>query len=154
MNARGRAPLHPPLRLRLTFAFAAAMALLLTGLGLFIYARFETGLDQSLNQGLRSRANDVRALVNQADTGLADAGGTRLSRTGTGFAQVLMAGGKVLDQTPGLPRRPVLSPRVIRSAGMPLKNLTLALPFGHTRKRNKQRVGQVDRPHLSVLGPT
>jgi two-component system OmpR family sensor kinase len=98
-------------------AFAAAMALLLTGLGLFIYARFETGLDQSLNQGLRSRANDVRALVNQADTGLADAGGTRLSRTGSGFAQVLMVGGKVLDQTPGIPHRPILSSREIRSAG-------------------------------------
>ena len=73
---------HTSLRLKLTLAFAAAMALLLTGLGLFIYARFQAGLDQSLNQGLRSRTNDVRALVNQADTGLADAGGARLSQTG------------------------------------------------------------------------
>ena len=61
MRGPRQASLHPSLRLRLTFAFAAAMALLLTGLGLFIYARFEASLDQSLNQGLRSRANDVRA---------------------------------------------------------------------------------------------
>src|SRR5689334_17562430 len=111
-----RVLLHPSLRLKLTLAFAAAMALLLTGLGLFIYARFESSLDQSLNQGLRSRTNDVRALVNQADTGLAD-GGARLSRTGTGFAQVLMHGGSILDQTPGIPRRPILNLRESARAG-------------------------------------
>jgi two-component system OmpR family sensor kinase len=109
----GRTGLHLSLRLKLALAFAAAMAVLLTGLGLFIYARFQAGLDESLNQGLRSRTNDVRALANQADTGLADAGGSRLSQTGMGFAQVLRPGGKVLDQTPGIPRRPFLSARDI-----------------------------------------
>jgi signal transduction histidine kinase len=93
------------------------MGLLLTGLGFFINARFQTGLDESLNQDLRSRASDVRALVNQTDTGLADAGGARLSRTGTGFAQVLKPGGKVLDQTAGIPRKPLLSARDIARAG-------------------------------------
>jgi two-component system OmpR family sensor kinase len=107
---------HPSLRVKVTLAFAVAMGLLLTGLGLFIYARFQTVLDQSLNQGLRSRANDVRALVNQADTGLASADGTHLSQTGTGFAQVLKPGGTVLDQTPGLTRQPMLSPRDISRA--------------------------------------
>jgi two-component system OmpR family sensor kinase len=111
-----RAVLHPSLRVKLALAFAAAMALLLTGLGLFIYARFQSGLDQSLNQGLRSRTNVVRALVNQADTGLADAGGSHLSQTGAGFAQVLSPGATVLDQTPGLPRRPILSSREISLA--------------------------------------
>jgi signal transduction histidine kinase len=105
---RRRISMLPSLRVKLTLAFAAAMAVLLTGLGLFIYARFETSLDQSLNQGLRSRADDVRALVNQADTGLADSGGARLSSTGAAFAQVLTPGGKVLDQTPGVARRPIL----------------------------------------------
>jgi signal transduction histidine kinase len=113
----GRTGLHPSLRLKLTFAFAAAMGLLLIGLGVFIYARFQAGLDGSLNQGLRSRANDVRALVNQADTGLADAGRASLSRTGTGFAQVLKPGGGVLDQTPGIPRKPLLGVRDIARAG-------------------------------------
>ena len=111
-----RERLHPSLRLKLTLAFALAMGLLLTALGFFIYARFQRSLDESLNQGLRSRASDVRALVNQADTGLADAGGARLSRTGTGFAQVLEPGGKVLDQTPGIPRKPLLNARDITRA--------------------------------------
>ena len=113
---RPRAALRPSLRVKLTLAFAAAMALLLTGLGLFIYARFETSLDQSLNQGLRSRSEDVRALVNQADTGLADAGGARLSRTGTGLAQVLTPRGSVLDQTPGIPRMSILGARSLALA--------------------------------------
>jgi signal transduction histidine kinase len=117
----GRIGLHPSLRLKLALAFAAAMALLLTGLGLFVYARFQASLDESLNQGLRSRANDVRALANQADTGLADASGSRLSQTGTGFAQVLTTRGKVLDQTPGIPRRPVLgTPDIARAGRRPI----------------------------------
>lgn len=116
MTALPRTVVHPSLRLKLTLAFAFAMSVLLTGLGLFIYARFKTSLDQSVNQGLRSRAHDVRALVNQADTGLADAGGARLSRTGTAFAQVLTRRGGVLDQTPGIPRRPILRPHDIARA--------------------------------------
>jgi signal transduction histidine kinase len=113
---RGPTLRHPSLRFKLTLAFAAAMALLLSGLGAFIYASFERSLDQSLNQGLRSRTSDLRALVNQADTGLADAGGARLSRTDTGFAQVLTPNGSVVDQTPGFPRRTVLSAREIARA--------------------------------------
>jgi two-component system, OmpR family, sensor kinase len=112
----GPRSLHPSLRLKLTLAFAVAMGLLLTGLGFFVYARVQAGLDDSLNQGLRSRANDVRALVNQTDTGLADAGGARLSRTGAGFAQVLTPGVTVLDQTPGTPRKPTLGPSDIARA--------------------------------------
>jgi two-component system OmpR family sensor kinase len=124
---RGGSLRHPSLRLKLTLAFAAAMALLLTGLGFFIYASFEKSLDQSLNQGLRSRTSDVRALVNQADTGLADAGGARLGRTDPGFAQVLSANGRIVDQTPGLPRRPVLSAREIARANRGAILLTTAI---------------------------
>jgi two-component system, OmpR family, sensor kinase len=121
MGNLGRTGRHPSLRLKLALAFAAAMALLLTGLGLFVYARSQAGLDQSLNQGLRSRANDVRALVNQADTGLADAGGARLSGTGAGFAQVLKTDGAVLDQNPGIPRRSILGARdMLRASQGPL----------------------------------
>src|SRR6266853_266032 len=113
----GRRALHPPLRLKLTLAFATAIGVLLAGLAVFIYARFQAGLDQSLNQGLRSRANDIGALVKQADTGLAEAGAARLNRAGAGFAQVLRPGGSVLDQTPGLPHSRLLSGRDIVRAG-------------------------------------
>jgi two-component system OmpR family sensor kinase len=108
---------HPSLRVKITLAFAAALGLLLTGLGLFIYARFQANLDESLNQGLRARANDVRALVEQSDTGLAEAGAGGLNRAGAGFAQVLAPGPQVVDQTRGLPHTPILSARDIARAG-------------------------------------
>jgi hypothetical protein len=98
------------LRLRMTLVFAGAMALLLGALGLFIYVRVQSGLDRSLSQGLRSRAEDVRALVLQADSGLKQAGQSYLATPGERFAQILREDGRVLDRTPSLPPRVLLSP--------------------------------------------
>jgi two-component system OmpR family sensor kinase len=86
-----------PLRLRLTAAFALAMTVLLTAAGLLLYQHLRTSLDRTLAQGLRARAGDISALVNQADTGLREAG----LRT-NGFAQVVDLRGKIVDQTPGV----------------------------------------------------
>jgi signal transduction histidine kinase len=97
------------LRMKMTLAFAAAMAVLLAALGMFVYLRFQSGLDHSLNQGLRSRAEDVRALVMQADTGLKQAGSSSLATPGERFAQILSPGGRVLDGTPSLPAQSLLS---------------------------------------------
>jgi signal transduction histidine kinase len=91
-------------------AFAGAMALLLAALGAFVYVRFEGSLDRSINQGLRSRAEDVRALVTQADSGLRQAGRSALTAPGERFAQIIGPSGKVEDATPSLPGRPLLSP--------------------------------------------
>ena len=52
-----------PVRLRLTLIYAGVMTLLLTGLGLFLYFHFESGLDTALNQQLRARAGEVAALT-------------------------------------------------------------------------------------------
>jgi two-component system OmpR family sensor kinase len=100
---------RPSLRLKITAVFTAAMALLLAGLGFFVYSRFQASLDRSLNQGLRSRTNDVRALVMQADSGLAEAGHGSLAGVGAGFAQILMTNGLALDATPGITQRSLLS---------------------------------------------
>jgi signal transduction histidine kinase len=102
------------LRLKITLVFAGAMALLLAALGLFVYVRYQQNLDGSLNAGLRSRAEDVRALVMQADSGLKQAGGNSLATPGERFAQVLAANGRVLDETPSLPRAALLSEAELR----------------------------------------
>jgi two-component system OmpR family sensor kinase len=86
-----------PLRLRLTAAFALAMTVLLTAAGFLLHQHLRTSLDHTLAQGLRARAGDISALVNQADTGLQESG----LRT-DGFAQVLDLRGRVVDKTPGL----------------------------------------------------
>jgi signal transduction histidine kinase len=100
-----------------TLAFAIAMTLLLGALGMFVYLRYQDGLDRSLNQGLRSRADDVRALVMQADSGLRQAGQSSLAAPGERFAQILTVNGKVLDATPSLPRRAILSPAELSRSG-------------------------------------
>jgi heavy metal sensor kinase len=97
------------LRLKVTLAFALAMALLLGALGMFVYLSFQSSLDHSLNQGLRSRAEDVRALVMQSDSGLRQAGQTSLAAPGERFAQIVTVNGKVLDGTASLPRQAILS---------------------------------------------
>jgi two-component system, OmpR family, sensor kinase len=105
----------------MTLVFAGAMALLLGALGLFIYVRVQGGLDRSLSQGLRSRAEDVRALVLQADSVLRQAGQSSLATPGERFAQILRADGKILDRTPSLPPRVLLnSAQLSRATAAPL----------------------------------
>jgi signal transduction histidine kinase len=103
-----------PIRVRLTLAFALAMAIVLSATGLFLYLRLESALDGTINQGLRGRAADVTALVQQADTGLRDA--RQLRGLDTGFAQVLGARGNVIDATRGFTRGPLLDGRQLQRA--------------------------------------
>jgi two-component system, OmpR family, sensor kinase len=92
------------------------MALVLAATGLFLYLRLRSDLDHTLTQGLRSRAGDVSALVQQSDTGLRDAARSGAGGVGADVAQILDASGRVFDGTPGLQSRPVLSPAQLRIA--------------------------------------
>jgi len=97
-----------PIRVRLTLVFALAIALVLAATGMFLYVRLGSTLDGTINQGLRSRASDVAALAQQADTGLRDASRPLPGPSG-GFAQILSERGVVVDATPGLLQRSLLS---------------------------------------------
>lgn len=105
-----------PLRARLTLIFASAMAVVLAATGFLLYDHLATSLDGTLNQGLRARAADVAALVVQADTGLRDSRPGSYGGSGSGFAQVLDSGGRVFDQTPGLPQAPLLDAAQLKRA--------------------------------------
>jgi two-component system OmpR family sensor kinase len=98
-----------PIRLRLTLAFAAALALLLGGAGLLLYVQLARSLDHTIARSLRARAADVAALVAQADTGLREAPPGAFAGAGGDFAQILDAHGRVLDETPGLGRTPLIT---------------------------------------------
>jgi two-component system, OmpR family, sensor kinase len=104
-----------PLRFRLTAAFGLAMAVLLTAAGFLLYDHLSTSLDRTLAQGLRTRAADISALVQQADTGLQESG----LRT-DGFAQVVDLRGKVVDETPGLSTSLLTSAQLKRARTGPL----------------------------------
>jgi two-component system OmpR family sensor kinase len=91
-----------PTRLRLTLAFAAGMAVLLAAMGLFLYLRLGAALTQTIDQGLRGRADDVATMVRASGSRLPEAGGNRLVEQEENIAQVLDPDGTILDSTPGV----------------------------------------------------
>jgi two-component system, OmpR family, sensor kinase len=106
---------RPPIRVRLTLAFAGVMAVVLAATGLFLYLHLRSDLDRTIDRGLRSRAADVSALVQQADSGLRDAG-ARHARGAGDVAQILRADGRIFDASPGLGRSRLLTPPQLGAA--------------------------------------
>jgi two-component system OmpR family sensor kinase len=89
-----------PIRLRLTVVFALAMAIVLSLAGWLVYTRVANDLNRALDDQLRSRAQDVSALVRR-DGSLQSTGGVLIEH-GESFAQLLSANGRVLDATPSV----------------------------------------------------
>ena len=113
--AEVRLPARLPIRVRLTLAFAAAMAVVLAATGAFLYLRLGATLDHTIDQGLRSRADDLAAAVRRGDPRLGEGAG-RLATEQESVAQVLAADGAVIDATPSLLGRPLLDRAVIKRA--------------------------------------
>jgi signal transduction histidine kinase len=90
------------------------MAVVLAATGLFLYVRLGSALDRTIDQGLRARAADVAALVEQADTGLSEA--RSLRGPDDGFAQIVGPKGTIVDATPGLAGKPLLADRQLELA--------------------------------------
>lgn len=105
-----------PIRLRVTLAFAVAMALVLGALGLFLYLRLEAQLDESIDNGLRSRAGEVAALARASETGLRGSRASAAIEPDESFAQVLTPTGRPVDSTPQLGAQPVLGPSELARA--------------------------------------
>ncbi|MGI8594259.1 MAG: ATP-binding protein [Solirubrobacteraceae bacterium] len=105
-----------PVRLRLTAAFAGAMAVVLLATGMFVYLRLGADLDATIDQGLRSRAGDVTALVQGAGSDLATADRSPLTEQGESLAQVLDPAGRVVDSLPALRSQPLLTRAQARRA--------------------------------------
>jgi signal transduction histidine kinase len=109
-----------PIRLRVTLAFTAAMALVLIGVGFFLYFRLEARLDESIDNGLRSRAGEVSALASTPERALGGSHNASLIESSESFAQVLTRGGRIVDSTPQLGDRRVLSrPQLAQAAASP-----------------------------------
>ena len=98
-----------PVRVRVTAAFAVVMALVLGATGLFLYLRLAAELDESLAAGLRSRAGDVAALVEQSGSGLERSAGSSLVEQGENIAQILDSSGAIVDTTPVVRGLPLLT---------------------------------------------
>jgi two-component system OmpR family sensor kinase len=125
------------------------MALVLGATGAFVYVRFGSELDNTINSGLRSRASDLVALVREVDSGLSE-GRQHLVGREESFAEVLDPGGQVSDASPAVGNRVLLSPGELRRAlrqplivnrssvpGLPDQFRLLAVPV---RARGQERV--------------
>jgi len=98
-----------------TLVFVGVMALVLGATGVFVYLRFSSELDATINSGLRSRASDVASLVKEADSGLQE-GRQNLVGGSESFAEVLSAGGRVSDSSPAVGHQVLLTPAELRRA--------------------------------------
>jgi signal transduction histidine kinase len=103
-----------PIRTRLTLAFTAAVAVVFVLAGTFLYVRLERALDASINASLEAQRGQVAALASQADSGLRQSGGA--AAPGDSFAQILTADGSVLDRSPQLNDRPLLTAPELQEA--------------------------------------
>jgi signal transduction histidine kinase len=99
----------------MTAAFALAMTVLIAAMGVFVYERQESNLDEIVDTSLRSRSDDVAALVRSSDSSRSVVGGPRLVESDEGFIQILTANGRLLDGTTEN-RVPSLRPDEARSA--------------------------------------
>jgi len=103
-----------PIRLRLTLVFALAMAVVLLLAGWLVYARVSNDLANALDEQLRSRAQDVSALVRREGS-LKSTHGSVIEH-GETFAELVSATGSVVDSTNPVGHTPLLSPRDLSHA--------------------------------------
>ena len=99
------------------------MALVLVATGLFVYLRLEDELDASIDEALRSRADEVAALIRQSGSELRQPRARRLSEQEDSFAQILDADGSVVDTSSRTRTKPIITAAEVARA----KNGTLVV---------------------------
>lgn len=105
-----------PIRVRVMIAFVAVMAVVFAGMGVFIFLLQGSELQDTIDQGLRSRAADITTLVTEANSGLSESGRSPLTETGESVAQILDPRGRVVDAPPALRNRPIAGAATVRRA--------------------------------------
>src|SRR4051794_30866233 len=93
-----------PIRVRLTLIFAAIMAIGLTGAGLLIYLRFESGLNAQIDDSLQTRADVLAGQLRKTPI----TGWNAILRGDTGFSQVVTPSGNIAAATPQVRAHPLV----------------------------------------------
>ncbi len=82
----------------------------MAGVGAYVYVNLRDDLMASLDSGLQSRAQVIRANVAQSDPALGGGGHRRLIDPDEAFAQVLTPAGRIVESTRAVARAPLVSP--------------------------------------------
>src|SRR6476620_10439356 len=93
------------------------MAVVLFAVGLFLYLRLESQLDESLETALRSRATEVSTPTPDAQARRSDSDTDPLVEQDESFAQILTPDGRIVDSTTQLGDTVVLDPGQLQQAG-------------------------------------
>ena len=101
-----------PLRVRLVAGFSATMLLVLSAAGAFVYWRVQFALDRQLDGDLAAETRVLAPLIRP--DGTTAPGTARL--IGSDLYQVLDRNGLVVDASPTLPDRALVSPATARAA--------------------------------------
>jgi two-component system OmpR family sensor kinase len=91
------------------------IASVLAATGFFVFLQFQHEADNTVDAGLRSRADELAAVVRQSGSNLA-AGRQRLVGRTESFAEVLEPSGAVVDSSPAIGDADLLDPRQLRAA--------------------------------------
>ena len=91
-----------PIKLRLTLAFAVTMVVVLALMGGFVYVRFRSELDRTIDLNLRTQTAALVPLIVGSEAGLTSAVSSPLFQGHESFVQVLDARGRVLAATSDL----------------------------------------------------
>ncbi len=125
-----------PIRGRLTAAFALAMVVVLAGAALFVYVRLRTDLDETIDDGLRTR---VAAAIEEGPGDPEDS-----------FAQVVGRDGRVLASVDGSRRRVLTAAELSLAREGPLVLERAAPGIDGTARIRAQPVGGTSR--VAVAG--
>ena len=91
------------------------IAVVLAGTGFFVYLQFRNDVNSAVDAGLRSRADELSAVVRQESSSLAGSRQHLVGKTDS-FAEVLDPSGKVLDSSQALGDESLLEPDQLRAA--------------------------------------
>jgi hypothetical protein len=106
-----------PIRLKIAVLSTVGTLVLLAGAGLLFVTTLRSGLENSLDNSLRSRADELTSQLN-ADVSLrAPASTARLRLAESSYGQLISADDTVLDATSEVPKSPLLTPDQIRQVG-------------------------------------
>ncbi len=99
----------------MTAVFALAMTLVIAAGALFVYLRMQEDLNEITESSLRSRSDDVAAVVQRSGSAGGERRGPRLVESDESFAQILTARGRWIEGTSAV-REPAIRPEEARRA--------------------------------------
>lgn len=103
-----------PIRRRLTITFAAGLAMVVVGLSVFVYISAGVDLRDTVDAGLKSRAELLAGDLQRHEPALVNIGSS-LIESDEVFAQIADSSGRIWQSTSSISRWPLLPPATIRS---------------------------------------